>query len=34
MAHLIHTSMSPGDVAEDEEGQRWICDFMGWKELA
>ena len=33
MAHLIHTSMSPGDVAVDEQGRRWACDFMDWKEL-
>ena len=34
MAHLIHASLSPGDVAEDELGQRWVCDFAGWKRLA
>ena len=34
MAHLIHASMSPGDVAEDVLGQHWLCDFAGWKRLA
>ncbi len=34
MAHLIHASLLPGDVAEDKLGQRWVCDFAGWKRLA
>lgn len=29
----VHTSMSPGDVARDEMGVLWACDFRGWKQV-
>lgn len=32
-AGVSHTSMSMGDVAVDETGRAWVCDFLGWKEI-
>jgi hypothetical protein len=29
----VHASMSPGDVAQDEAGTFWMCEFAGWREL-
>lgn len=30
---LWHTSMSVGDVAIDENGNGWQCDYVGWIQL-
>ena len=30
---LSHTSMSIGDVVQDQDGRYWLCVEMGWKEL-
>ena len=31
---LSHTSMSVGDVVRDEEGRYWLCESVGWTEIA
>lgn len=28
-----HASITPGDVARDEVGTLWACDFVGWKQI-
>jgi hypothetical protein len=30
---LHHTSMSIGDVVQDEDGVHWMCAHLGWKRL-
>lgn len=30
----VHASMSPGDVAQDEDGMFWMCEFAGWRRMA
>ena len=30
---LFHTSMSVGDVVQDEEGHCWLCTEVGWTEI-
>ena len=30
---LSHTSMSVGDVVQDEEGHYWLCAKVGWTEI-
>lgn len=30
---LTHTSMSPGDILEDSEGNYWICLIIDWKRV-
>jgi hypothetical protein len=29
----LHTSLSVGDVVEDEEGRCWLCMPFGWREI-
>ena len=31
---LWHTSMSVGDLLEDEQGRFFFCDSFGWRELS